>query len=826
MKKRKLLICALFVSLFVSALPGTESFAAGDSGESAAASGLQDENQQRLEEITAMDKDGSIYEIGESDGSLDEAVEVDESGEIITDDQEEVSEEQSEEASEESSEEASEEESEEIVNENARNGIATLSMDPEERSASVLVVNFNTGKGGTTKYSGDGYTSGSYGADAAYLGTDKNGDIRFMLAGVKATVDKDLVELVEYSDVADHVSYYKVSNGKLYHYISQNLNKKTASTINNGPAPSYLKSGTKYYSYDGHYFYDDYSVMSADYQNGSHDSAVNAGEKFTNYFQFLDMNKSTAYSADELESILNKAMKNAGIDPSSSKLTGTAGIFIKYQEKYGVNALLSLGIAINESGWGTSGIANKKNNLFGLNAVDSSPGESANYFETVDDCIREFMDKWMARGYLKDGSWKNYGEFLGNKDEGINVKYASDPYWGEKAAAHAWNLDTLGGSRDYLGLGPSEDKPETEEPEVTDPPAADKPATDKPSDEEQQKPSDEEQQKPSDEEQQKPSDEEQQKPSDEEGQKPSDEEQQKPSDEVQQKPSDEEQQKPSNEEQQKPSDDTADKPSDDAADRPAENKPVTPPASNDAVDTSDEEADKPESKPETAPETKPETKPETGQEADETEEPSDDADKEPVKQPANKPAEEPVKEPANKPAEEPANEPVKESSNEKTEPSTDKPQVILEYGITVAGVDGTVSAETIEPNTDKYTEYVSAEAVKGKTVLGVFDIKVDGTVDGKAQLTFTVGTEYNGKNVIILHYRDDGSCEKFAATVKDGQVTINVDSFSPFVIALDDAGDGTVPTTGVTADPGSLAVIMVFAAALGVTALLKRRSYR
>ena len=108
----------------------------------------------------------------------------------------------------------------------------------------------------------------------------------------------------------------------------------------------------------------------------------------------------------------------------------------------------------------------------------------------------------------------------------------------------------------------------------------------------------------------------------------------------------------------------------------------------------------------------------------------------------------------------------------------------------------------------------------------MYDIKVDGTVDGKAKVTFTVRTEYNGKNVIILHYRDDGSCETFAATVKDGQVTINVDSFSPFVIALDDAGDGTVPTTGVTADPGSLAVIMVFAAALGVTALLKRRSYR
>ena len=802
MKKRKLLICALFVSLFVSALPGTESFAAGDSGESAAASGLQDENQQRLEEITAMDKDGSIYEIGESDGSLDEAVEVDESGEIITDDQEEVSEEPS--------EEASEENSEEVANENAENGIAMFSLEPEARSASVLVVNFNTGKGGTTEYSGKGYTSGSYGADAAYLGTDKNGDIKFMLAGVKATVDKKLVELVEYSDVADNVSYYKVSNGKLYHYISQNLNKKTTSTINNGPAPSYLSEGVKYYSYDGHYFYDDYSAMSADYMNGSNGaSAVNAGNAFNNYFQFYDMNKSTAYSADELESILNKAMKNAGIDPSSSKLTGTAEIFIKYQEEYGVNALLSLGIAINESGWGTSNLANSKNNLFGLKAYDSSPGESATYFKSVDDCIREFMDNWMARGYLKDGNWKNYGEFLGNKGEGINVKYASDPYWGEKAAAHAWNLDTLGGSRDYLGLGPSENEPEPEKPEVTDPPAADEPATDKPvtdkpSDEEQQKPSDEEQQKPSDEEQQKPSDEEQQKPSDEGQQKPSDEGQQKPSGDATNKPSDDVVDEPSTEKPsddtvnkpvvdepstEKPSDDTAnkpvvdepstEKPSDDAADKPAadepaESKPVTPPASNDAADTSDEEADKPESKPETEQETKPETTPET---------------------------------------------------DKKAEPSQDESKVLLEYGITISGVNGSVSAETIEPNTDKYMEYVSADPVKGKTVLGVYDIKVDGTVDGKAKVTFTVRTEYNGKNVIILHYKDDGSYEKFAATVKDGQVTINVDSFSPFVIALDDAGDGTVPTTGVTADPGSLAVIMVLAAALGVTALLKRRSY-
>ena len=616
MRKSKLLICTLFVSLFVSALPGTESFAAGDTGENAAASGLQDENEQRLEVITAMDKNGNIYEIGASDGSLDETVEVDESGEIIGE-----------------SPEADQEE----------NGIAVFSLDPEERSAdAVLVVNFNTGKGTTTEYSGDGYTSGSYGADAAYLGTDKNGDIRFMLAGVTATVDKDLVELVRYSSVADNVSYYKVSGGKLYHYISQNLKKSPASTINNGPAPSYLSEGVKYYSYDGHYFYDDYNVMSADYRNGSNGaSAVNAGNAFYNYFQFLDMNKSTAYSADELNSILNTAMSNAGKDPSVSKLAGTGNSFVTYQNQYSVNALLSLGIAINESGWGTSSIAKNKNNLFGLNAVDTSPGQSANYFASVDDCIREFMDKWMARGYLKDGNWKNYGEFLGNKDSGINVKYASDPYWGEKAAAHAWNLDTIGGSRDYLGLGPAEDTTPSE-PEAP-------PVTETPEEEPETPP-------------------------------------------VTETP---------------------------------EEEPETPPV----TETPEEE---PETPPVTeTPEEEPETPPVTETPEEELETPPATVTRPVTTTP-------PV---ATTPAtpESPAQD-VEKEYKEKT-------LAVQEAGVSIKGSfseNAGLSTVPVEPNTEQYIKYVSADEVKGKVVLGVYDINLNGSMDGKAELSFWLGTEYNG----------------------------------------------------------------------------------
>ena len=54
-----------------------------------------------------------------------------------------------------------------------------------------------------------------------------------------------------------------------------------------------------------------------------------------------------------------------------------------HKNKYGVNALVMFGIACNETAYGTSNIAKTKNNLFGLNAVDSSPGQSANYLQVL-----------------------------------------------------------------------------------------------------------------------------------------------------------------------------------------------------------------------------------------------------------------------------------------------------------------------------------------------------------------------------------------------------------------------------------------------------------
>ncbi len=388
---RRFLVLTLLICLG-AAMPGIKSYAEETSGEQASA-GLEDENPQRLDSVTAMDEDGNIFEVDEEGGELDDP------------------------------------------------GIAAFSRD-----ASVKVVNFKTKGNAITEYKefqtgAAGYTNGAYGADAAYLGTSGS-KVRFMLSGVVGEVAAEEVQVVDFAS-AGSVSYYAAEGGRLRHYITQDMSKtKHATSLDNGNAPSYLQAGTEYYSYDGHYFYTDYGTMLTDYQNGTRSASVNPGNPYYNYYQYLPFRSRTSYSSGELDSLIG------GKTTGSSKLKNTGNYFTGSQNQYGVNALIMVGIGANESGWGTSSICQNKNNLFGLNAVDSSPGTSASTYASVEECIRQFADGWMSRKYLDPKSGVYKGGFLGNKASGVNVKYASDPYWGEKAANIIWGLDQTGGSRD------------------------------------------------------------------------------------------------------------------------------------------------------------------------------------------------------------------------------------------------------------------------------------------------------------------------------------------------------------------------------------------
>lgn len=325
-------------------------------------------------------------------------------------------------------------------------------LNAGNRASGSKIVNFNTKGAYTTEYKevetgAAGYTCGAYGADAAFLGYNTvNGveKVRFMLSGVIGEVNANEVQVVDIS-AAKSISHYVVSSGRLIHNVTTNITASNYLTrLDNGPAPSYLQEGVNYYSYDGHYFYtyEKFTSMLNDYNIGSRANSVNANQPFYNYYQFLPLRSQTNYTAEELNTLINSKVK------SDSKMRDIGTALVEMQNTYGVNALAIAGVAANESAWGTSKIAMEKNNLFGLNAVDSAP-EMASYYESVAKCIKDFSETYMSKRYLRAGYTYYKGAFLGAKSGGINVSYASDPYWGEKAANAMWNLDRSGGLRDY-----------------------------------------------------------------------------------------------------------------------------------------------------------------------------------------------------------------------------------------------------------------------------------------------------------------------------------------------------------------------------------------
>jgi len=222
-------------------------------------------------------------------------------------------------------------------------------------------------------------------------------------------------------------NYYEVVNNGSYVDLAFHFsraypeyeNLPSTYTIYIGKAPSFMNAGTKYYSSDGVNFYSDYN----------HNTFVGT---YYNYYQFLPLRSKTNISADTIESFLR------GINPNSS-LVGHCGDFITEQNTYGVNGLLLFAMACQESAYGTSGYATQRNNLFGWNAYDSSPG-SASYFSSLSACINE-QAGINLRGYIDITDGRFFSSSLGNKGSGINVKYASDPYWGMKIASLAYKID-------------------------------------------------------------------------------------------------------------------------------------------------------------------------------------------------------------------------------------------------------------------------------------------------------------------------------------------------------------------------------------------------
>ena len=316
--------------------------------------------------------------------------------------------------------------------------------------------------------------NGAFGRDAIYLGQSANGNrLRVMIGAFEGyvprvgqqrnitasvngtnrtfavTANAVFVPFNNYPNNTNNttvrtVSHYVNRNGGLYRYLTNNVTTTGGFTrFLTGPAPSFMTVNTRYYSFDGVYFYRNPRNIRG---NGS--GAVNVNQPFFNYFQYLSFRSASRVTAAQLNNFLHNELGTVA-NRNNSVLTGQGAHFINAQNRYGVNALLSYSKALHESNRGLSSIARNNNNVFGLNAIDATPGQSASVFRNVQHSVNDYANNWMSRGYLWPGDWRYEGPHAGHKGSGMNVRYATDPYWGQKIAGWAFRIDRTLNHQDF-----------------------------------------------------------------------------------------------------------------------------------------------------------------------------------------------------------------------------------------------------------------------------------------------------------------------------------------------------------------------------------------
>ena len=224
-----------------------------------------------------------------------------------------------------------------------------------------------------------------------------------------------------------------------------NASQVTAVSSNDTFIPDYVSDGKYVY-----HRYSPYSKVMVAYHNAnmqvgkSYYSAdgINFGTfKLDHPFQFSNLKSRTNYTAADINRLYSLMGAN------DSKLAGKGATFKAAEQRYGVNALYLVAHSALESAWGRSKIAKDKNNFFGISAYDDTPYTSATKFDDVDSGIMGAA-RWINSKYLHNSGYPANGAYLGNKAGGMNVNYATAPYWGESIASIMFSANENLGRKD------------------------------------------------------------------------------------------------------------------------------------------------------------------------------------------------------------------------------------------------------------------------------------------------------------------------------------------------------------------------------------------
>ncbi|WP_170008285.1 S-layer homology domain-containing protein [Bacillus fonticola] len=313
----------------------------------------------------------------------------------------------------------------------------------------LVITKVNPGINQTYVYDSSSLTTMLYGVqgnrEMKYLDATED-YVKVSVAGQEVFVKQEQVKLLPKQQIKDR-SYFTVdSDGNLVFYVYNFGTERFEGSLAIGPAPSFLKQGVKYTSWDGATFYTlDGKQVGKEY----------------NYFNLLPARTETSYTAEELDSYIEDMLvlveDRYKKDPKTyirykdattkSKLIGLGEYLKQKEEEENINALLILAMAIHESDFGTSSHAQNNNNLFGIRVFDSNPEDGSSY-TTPEKSVDALIEEYLNKNYVNPAGDYANGPNPGNKAMGINVRYASDPHWGLKVAGQMYRADKALGGKD------------------------------------------------------------------------------------------------------------------------------------------------------------------------------------------------------------------------------------------------------------------------------------------------------------------------------------------------------------------------------------------
>jgi len=133
----------------------------------------------------------------------------------------------------------------------------------------------------------------------------------------------------------------------------------------------------------------------------------------------MDLSKPSGLTLSDFKTVLGYDSKDR-----NNVFSENVEVFYNAEEKYNINGIFLAAVAMHESAWGNSYLAKEKKNLFGYKAYDRDPINSAQTFETYEECINTVAEA-ISNNYLTPTGSYYYGTTV----EAVNTKYATDSNW-------------------------------------------------------------------------------------------------------------------------------------------------------------------------------------------------------------------------------------------------------------------------------------------------------------------------------------------------------------------------------------------------------------